>query len=37
MNLAKAIATAAMVAVWMINNIVQPYRNPQSGPNASRR
>ena len=35
--LANATATAAMVPVWMTTNSVQPYRNPLSGPNASRR
>ena len=36
-NLAKATATAAMVPVWITRNSVQPYRNPLSGPKASRR
>ena len=35
--LAKATATAAMVPVWITANIVQPKRNPASGPKASRR
>ena len=36
-NFAKAMATAAMVAVWITSSIVQPYRKPQIGPSDSRR
>src|SRR5438874_170421 len=34
---AKDTLTAAMVPVWMTRKSVQPYRNPHSGENASRR
>ena len=36
-NLQNATPTAAIVPVWMTRNSVQPYKNPQSGPKASRR
>ena len=36
-NLPKATPTAAIVPVWITRNSVQPYKNPQSGPSASRR
>src|SRR5580704_8287268 len=34
---ANPIATAAIVPVWITRNSVQPYKNPHSGENASRR
>ena len=30
-------ATAAIVAVWMTSKVVQPYKNPHSGPRDSRK
>ena len=36
-NFAKATATAAMVPVWITRNRVQPKRNPQMRPRASRK
>src|ERR1700722_20624556 len=36
-NFAKAMATAAIVAVWITSSSVQPYRNPHNGPSDSRR
>ncbi len=37
LNLAKAMATAAMVPVWITRKRVHPYRKPSIGPYASRR
>ena len=36
-NFPNATATAAMVPVWITRNSVQPNRNPQIGPSASRK
>src|SRR5215472_1886972 len=36
-NLAKAMATAAIVEVWITRSMLQPYKNPHIEPSDSRR